>query len=251
MIYSNLNPVYFSKEIDSFIVDEMREKIKNNSTDFQNKRIIGENDSYICQLIRNDSIDEFISYVNQNCIFLSMTIEESIFETNLFLLKNNPTLIEYAAFFGSIQIFKYLFLNKVALTPFLWLFAIHGNNAELISYLEEMKFQKYYKKCLIESIKCHHIEITNYIIDNYSENKFDIEILLNISHIIKFHNFSLFPKDLIIKESILYYFCQYDYYNIVEYILKTKRLNLNAIVSVHFYQFFFLEFLNRFLLIQF
>lgn len=35
---------------------------------FNHKRLIGENDDILCQLIRNDKIDEFISYINQNGI---------------------------------------------------------------------------------------------------------------------------------------------------------------------------------------
>ena len=58
------------------------------------------------------------------------------------------TLIEYAAFFGSIQIFNYLKLNKISLTPSLWKYAIHGNNAEIIQILEENHFQLPQKKNL-------------------------------------------------------------------------------------------------------
>ena len=74
-----------------------------------NKRKSGENDTYICQLIQKDDIDNFISYISQNDILLNSEITESIFETNRFLLKKKPSIIEYASFFGSIQIFKYSF----------------------------------------------------------------------------------------------------------------------------------------------
>lgn len=72
---------------------------------FDSKRRIGENESNICELIRNDSIDQFIEYANQSNFLLSSTVPSSIFETNHFLLQNEPSLIEYAAFFGSIQFF--------------------------------------------------------------------------------------------------------------------------------------------------
>ena len=57
-------------------------------------------------------------------------------------MKNkNTTLIEYSAFYGSIQIFNFLRMNNVELSPSLWLYAIHGNNAELIHLLEENKVE--------------------------------------------------------------------------------------------------------------
>ena len=98
----------------------------------------------------------------------------SIFETNPFLIKRKASLIEYAAFFGSIQIFKYLQLNNVELTPSLWLYAIHCNNPEIIHLLEEnhvIPEDKSYFECYKESIKCHHNNIANYIKDNLIDEK--------------------------------------------------------------------------------
>lgn len=72
---------YFSPEIKTFIdnqenSDELHfpiELIQKISitvpTDFNDKRKNGENDSYICNLIRNDSIDDFIVYINRNNIY--------------------------------------------------------------------------------------------------------------------------------------------------------------------------------------
>ena len=103
-----------------------------NSEVFDEKREIGENDDTICTIIRNDLIDEFISFVKKNDYPLNSQINQSIFETNNFLLKNEPTLIEYAAFFGSTQIFKYLYLNGVELIQSIWIYAIHSDNPEMI-----------------------------------------------------------------------------------------------------------------------
>lgn len=75
--------------------------------DFDRKRETGENDTYIAEMIRNDLVDDFISYVTRTNTSLTSTIPHSIFETNLYLYGKNPTLIEYTAFSGSIQIFHY------------------------------------------------------------------------------------------------------------------------------------------------
>ena len=71
-------------------------------------------------------------------------------------MKKRFTLIEYASFFGSIQIFKYLYLNGVDLRPSLWYYSIHGFDPEMFQILEENNVQHdSYDLCLKESIKCH------------------------------------------------------------------------------------------------
>lgn len=165
------------------------------------KFLAGENDSYICELIRNDSVEEFIKYVNQANIPLSSNIQSSICETNTFLLKKETSFIDYAAYFGSIQIFQYLRINGVELRPSLWLNAIHGRNPEIIYILEENKVEMHdnlLKKCLIRSIKCHHNEIADYIDSKYYDDKIkkenSDEKVNNAS--VKYCNFEYIPSDL-------------------------------------------------------
>ena len=121
------------KQIEELILQKYSETISS----FEEKCQIGENDSYICSLIRSDSVEEFISYVNRTNLSLLTKIKPSFYETNSFLIDKEPTLIEYASFFGSIQIIQYLKYNKVPLTSSLRLYAIHSNNPELIHFLEE------------------------------------------------------------------------------------------------------------------
>ena len=60
-------------EIKSFIDDDIQRRIgESNGIDeivkdsnFDKKRRIGENEAYICQLIRSDSIEEFVAFINQ------------------------------------------------------------------------------------------------------------------------------------------------------------------------------------------
>ncbi|KAK8838874.1 hypothetical protein M9Y10_032916 [Tritrichomonas musculus] len=113
--------LYFFNEIKSYLSDQKLQEIEgkiNELNDFEKKSHNGENDSYICTLIRNDSVEEFVSFVNQSNLPLSTTIKYSILETNQFLLLNqNTSLIEYAAFFGKIHIFQYLRMNGLELSP--------------------------------------------------------------------------------------------------------------------------------------
>ena len=199
---------------------------------FLKQRKIGQNENHICKLIREDLISEFITYVNQNNYPLNSQIPKSIYETNSLLTKIKPTLIEYAAFFGSIQIFKYLYLNKVDLKPSLWIYGIHSAHPEIINILEENHIQpkdETYFECIKEAIKCHHNDVANYIRNNYlNEKVYNIEknFKENIySYSFHYYNYSYFPKELN-NHFEIFYACKYDYYLIVEDLIKTKRIDL-------------------------
>ena len=238
-------PQYFSPEIKPFMkldwfpkseeskwVKEL-EKFENQENFFELRKE-GENENYICKLIRSDSIDEFIQYVNRSNYSLKSTISDSIYETNLFLIesnKNNLTLIKYAAFFGSIQIFKYLLLNKVELTPQLWIYAIHGKNADIIHFLEEYKIEppkKNYKESLIESIKCHYNDVVDYLLNQYfqmeNQNSNDLYI-----ECIKHYNFSFF-NDEFLNDTTFFYLCKYEYCFLMSFALNDEKINVNKIL---------------------
>lgn len=235
-------PEYFYPEFKAFFNKETCQKIESrnhkykkisefvekNPESFEQKRKNGENDGYVCQLIRNDLIDQFIKYVNKNKLTFSEVIKPSIYETNPFLLNKNTSFIEYSALFGSVLIFRFLCLNEIDLTPSLWLFAIHGRNFELTRQLEEEEINPSdtsYKECFFESIKCHHLHFANYF-----KNKINnIEKIMDINEqFIKYYNYEYISNDL--DNSFVYFYdlCQYDYYKIVQSLLKTTKLNLNS-----------------------
>ena len=91
--------------------EEILQKYSETISAFEEKCQIGENDSYICSLIRSDSVEEFVAYVNRTNLSLNTKIKPSVYETHSFLINKEPTLIEYAAFFGSIQIIQYIKYN--------------------------------------------------------------------------------------------------------------------------------------------
>ena len=103
---------YFLPELNQLSKEnEINDQIDEST--FYTNRKIGENENYICCMIRNDSVIEFIQYINRTNYSLKTLIFPSIFETNSFLLNKMPTMIEYSAFFGSIQIFQYLYRCNV------------------------------------------------------------------------------------------------------------------------------------------
>ena len=186
------------KQINFYINDKKATEYEENLNDkFEENRRIGENNNNLCNLIRNDIIKEFIIYVNQtNLPIKTYRIQHSIFETNNFLINKKPTLIEYSAFFGSIQIFRYLHMNSVELTSSIWLYVIHGSNPQMIHFLEENHIEPYesFETCFIEAIKCHHNEIAQYLLDNFiTKNDLFLEKLVFDS--VKYYNFEFIQTD--------------------------------------------------------
>ena len=211
-----------SKETCLLIDEEMKKQGEDFYNHFEENRQIGQNESYLCKLIREDSVDDFIEYTSRTNTNLSKEIDESIFETNSYLIENKPTIIEYAAFFGAIQIFQFLRLNEVELKGQLWNYAIHGRNPEIIHLLEENKIElkRVLDNCYEEAIKCHHNEIATYIINNY-----EVKIDTDYSYI-KYWNYSFFPdiEDII---KFMPYLCQYDHKVLVGLLLREPCQNLN------------------------
>lgn len=146
--FKSLNDENQQKKIQAEIEKEFGLDIET----FQKYSLRGENESYLCQLIRQDSINDFINYVNTHEIELDSNVNYSNFETNAFLMSNDAKWIEYAAFFGSIQIFKYLLMNNVSIQPILYQFAVHGRNTEIIHLVEE-KIEKFKKEDPIDRSK--------------------------------------------------------------------------------------------------
>ena len=131
------------------------------------------------------------------------------------------SLIEYAAFFGSIQIFSYLKNEGVEMNPSLWKFAIHGNNIKIINIIEEnnIKPEDSFIEIFKEAIKCHHISIANYLDKKFIENSLEKSVIIQA---LKYHNYA-FIKENQIDQSFLYYLCKYDYPIFVKTIFETSQ----------------------------
>ena len=232
-----INTKYFNESYYQLLIKEINTELPKN---FYQARKNGQNDSKICDLIRNDSIDDFVSYMNRTNHSISGSIEASIYETNNFLLKQKTqTLIEYASFFGSIRIFNYLKSKGVKLTTSLWRYSIHGQNLELIQILEQNHIDpkdedEEFIDYLKEAIKCHHNELSNYIINQYlskkdnenedeneeeSEYSYENDILI---YGLKYYNFTYVKYELIDKYCFKY-LVQYDYYIIVNLLINSNH----------------------------
>ena len=234
-----LNDPYISQKL----IKVKNEELPDNFYEFRNE---GENESFICKLIREDSVEDFIAFIAKNNISPNTKIKPSIYESNPYLLQKQGifqegvTLIEYAAFFGSIQIFTFLEKANVELTPSLWLCAIHSKNAELIHLLEYFHIkppinsvgnnknveEESFNECFKESIKCHHNDIANYFLNNYLQIE-DENSKETFIQSLKYYNFSFIQSECI-NESF-YFLCINDYYSLAKIICKRIDININEI----------------------
>lgn len=225
LIYDHCH--FFYPEIQSIIDDKFlksieKEILKLDSDKFESNRQLGENESIICSLIRDDSVIDFITHVNRLSIPLSSEIKHSIFETNKFLIKReNTSLIEYAAFYGSIEIFQYLLLNNVEFKSSLWLYSIHGRNAEIIHLLEENHVElpnNSFYKLIKEAIKCHHNDFADYFI-NLNNQKSDIFDII-IEYSFKYNNYYYFNYDL---TKCFFLLCKYKYTELITFFIAKNK----------------------------
>ena len=140
-------------------------------------------------------------------------------------------MIEYAAFYGSIQIFNYLKFEGADLETDLWLYVIRGRNAELIHILEEnhvKTIDSLYYDPFFESIKCHHNEFANYIKDNLftAENEYIDDYMPTYS--LKSYNFLFIENNF--ETRLLF---QYDYYMFVDLLIQENKIDINKKLILH------------------
>ena len=86
---------------------------------------------------------------------------------------------------------------------------------------------KTYFKCIKEAIKCHHNDVSNYIKNNYNIEKVESNNFKEnlLSYCFHYYNYYYFPKELN-NHFDLFYACKYDYYTIVENLIKMKKIDL-------------------------
>ena len=240
---------YFRKEILPFVDHKLRKLMQYHEDfdyyleseipdDYEKNREIGEAEDYVCELIRKDSIAEFVKFHVENELQYDYFIYPSVYETNMSLVdvKSGPDenipVIEYAAFYGATKIFNYLF-KYAEKYPSLWIRAVHSRNLNIIRKLEEEKVDSIYEKsgnkpflnCIEESIKCHHNEFVYFFMNNFIDYKIDPYFILELA--LKYYNFELMDSELFNQSSFVN-LCKYNYLIFVDLLLKDKDIDVNA-----------------------
>lgn len=230
---------YFLPELQKYVSAEMIRNLPTNFYEFDQKRKIGENDFYISKLIQADDIDQFIKFVQENDYSLDSTIHKSIFETNDYLIARKPSLVEYAAFYGSFRIFQFLCSHFAEVNPHIWNYAVHGRNMDIIHILEKCNVAPKDSSLIIEAIRAFHNEIALYLNHSFSstENENGHAFCFNG---LRCYNF-IFTRSRYIDGNFFYDACKYDHYIIVESLLSSKSVDVNLlnIFSIFDFMMFF------------
>lgn len=161
---------FFGPEFKKFYPDYFNEhEIEFRNVDLKKHFLLrseGMNESEMAILIRNDDIENFQKFVSRLNINLNGNVPKSKYEISFFL-KATTSIIEYAAFYGSLKIFKFLCMNNVSFSDQLREFAVAGGNYDIVHILE-MKNVKFDLDCLNKAIQYHHNEIVRYINDTFN-----------------------------------------------------------------------------------
>ena len=173
----------------------------------------------LIEFIKNDSFDDLQQFISKEVNFN--------FEQSFHSAFSNVNLLDIAAYYGSIECFKYLVLNNAPFSEYVCPFSICGGNYEIIYYLEnnftEQNFDE--ELCLTMSIAYHQYEITDYLILNYNSK------ITNIKTAIELFNFPVFAlyamnQKLSIDELLIAANC--NNLPIVQYLCEVAKVNTEA-----------------------
>lgn len=126
----------------------------------------GKNPDPILLSIRMDDVEHFQQLLSQTNTPVDKLVQRSIFERFIFINESNkeslPTLIEFAAFFGSIKCFKFLYQKVPDLPNTIANFAVAGGNYEII-HLCEQKHAIFGNESLMISIRFFQSDLSSYL----------------------------------------------------------------------------------------
>lgn len=219
--FTILSDCYIDKDLQKFFKTILQDPEKH-----KQNRDISYHPSTLHKIIREDDIDSFQSIISRNNYSFNYRFEYSFYE-RIYSTNKNFSLIQVAAIYGSIQIFKYLWMqDDIQIDDFVLFCAISGRNYDIIHICEE-KIDSPWK--IVYSINSHQNELTDYFIEKSDElnkdinddddclyknldiNSFGIAILSANFHIIlsSLHHI----VDLIEKEEGIYLFygANYDF----------------------------------------
>lgn len=123
----------------------------------------------LMKAILDDDLSLLIDIILKNNVNLvDFKFKKSRYELSEFINENEPSLIETAAFYGSVEIFKYLLMQEVPLSQKLPSFTISGGNTELFGIIEDL-FDLYnisFFDNIEAAIRYHRNDIFEYLRSN-------------------------------------------------------------------------------------
>ena len=106
------------------------------------------------------------------------------------------------------------------------------NKSEEEENEDESENDFFYQQVIKESIKCHHIDISNYyLLGKYLHNE-ETKTQITLVDAIRYYNFGYIKKDFI-NESSFCYLCKYDYYILANIVFMDKNLDINKLMVLN------------------
>ena len=159
----------FEKEIEFFIKNSNDEIIvqkylsilKNNPIEFQELIDFGWEKKSLGYILKYDIIEELLILTENSNFNFNQMITWSPFE--IYPAPNSKKMITICAYFGSINCFKFLFLNGHNDFYDVIKYAVSGGNLEIIRLLYDVDQQV--QTCLFQCARFHHYDVFNWFID--------------------------------------------------------------------------------------
>ena len=174
----------------------------------------------IFEYIRNDDFENFQKFVTNQVDFdfdQNIGIEREYYQTTY------VNLLDIAAYYGSIQCFKYLVANKAPFSKHVCQYSICGGNYEIIHYIEN-NYEKHNfdtKACLAMSVAYHRYELMDYILPNLSAKKEHVQTAINTYN---FSAFSLFIMNKkLLSDDLLCDACFSGNLPIIKYLCEVQK----------------------------
>ena len=182
-------------------------------------------------------IDEviFTDNIQKFCLMHSLS-EIDVNEQYTYNGSSFPRLFDALCFFGSLNIIKYLYINKVDVTQNSLNCAIMGGHEDVIDFLERKGYSFHY--CINIAIKYHHNQIAIWLYENYENIKeellFSCASLMNTELFLYFASIreSSLGKIDTFKKNCLHYTAQVNNLLLAEYLLiKGVNQTIRCIAS--------------------
>lgn len=160
----------------------------------ENDNIDNINDE-LFNIILNDDINKFQYMLSHYDLLVNSTVDiDKTASFSFFPPKTRISFIDLAAYYSSIQIFKFLFLSNADINEETFSYAVFGGCYEIIHILEEKKKLKNQinEKHLIIAIQTHQHDIAEYIINNIGKSDVDYITPEVMSQSIEYYNLDFF-----------------------------------------------------------
>ncbi|OHT11546.1 hypothetical protein TRFO_19000 [Tritrichomonas foetus] len=174
--------------------------------------------------IRQDNIEKFSQYAKTPQFKVDEKVLSNIYERCTFI-NDKPKLLEYAAFFGSKECFKFLLASGAEKTPGILRFAICSGNSDIIKLCDSPICTLLGSLSL--AVEYHHQVVSEWLIEVKNQSCFDPIVIQNCLRFCNFHMLSYILKKGVNANLFLLEAVHYDNIPATKWLLEIKGINVN------------------------